>query len=309
MADATLHHFAHPAMACSFDVWLEPTNPEDAEPIAAILFEEIDRLEDALSRYRLDSDIARLNRCEVGQWSRLGPDALAALELSQQMHAWTQGRFDIVTGALADPKRDLNSSEIDPSVMTLASLTISREYHAAVRLHPDIAVDLGGIGKGFALDQLIPILKDWQIKRAILSAGTSTALRYGHTQDQTANRKAKDTFSFRHPIDAAREIGTVVWQNGAISGSAAMLKKGHLIDPALGRSKTHHLAAWAYHDSAAVADALSTAFCLLPVEMIQACCDAHPTVGAAILRDENSDIELLGHWPGDFQPASTSAPI
>ena len=78
----------------------------------------------------------------------------------------------------------------------------------------------------------------------------------------------------------------------AISGSGTEVKGSHILNPKTGKPAQRHLAAWAIHPSAAVSDALSTAFMMMEEEKIKQLCAANPGTTAYIVRPDEHLVRI-----------------
>ena len=156
-----------------------------------------------------------------------------------------------------------------------------------------VVVDLGGIGKGFALDSVVQTLEDWGIDNAMIQGGTSTALVLGSGGAAAGCPAGVTGWVMGVGADwgAAAGLEKIVLHSGAVSGSGVELQGEHIIDPRTGRPALTHLAAWAICPSAARADALSTAFVVMSVDEVEAYCLSHDDTAA-----------LLVPRPGDGRP-------
>ncbi len=148
-----------------------------------------------------------------------------------------------------------------------------------------VVVDLGGIGKGFALDRVVETLDDWGIDNAMIHGGTSTALVRGSggVEAGCPPGVAGWVLGIGGDWGPAAGLERIVLHSGALSGSGVQLQGEHVIDPRTGRPAMMHLAAWAICPSAARADALSTAFMVMSAEEVEAYCDAHDDTAAVVV--------------------------
>ncbi len=242
--------FSHRAMACDWQVQIVGLDPAEAEHAAHEAFERIDALEAELSRFIETSDVARLNRTAAGQWLRVGPAMIAVLEVAERVRAASGGAFDVCAAA---------------GRSVAGRIEIDAERQRVRRLDAQVRVDLGGVGKGYALDEAGEVLADWGVEAALLHCGQSTVLAVGD-----AGRSWE--VAIRDPDDPQRTIATETLRGGeALSGSGVTLRP-HIVDPRSGRAETRWPAAWALAATAAEADAWSTALMLMDAEAIRSAC-------------------------------------
>ncbi|MFW6189508.1 MAG: FAD:protein FMN transferase [Planctomycetota bacterium] len=280
--ETPLETFAHRAMGTAFEVLLPGRDRSNAKALAEEAFAELDRLEGALSRFRPESDISRLNRAGAGDRLRLGVSAYDCLRLAEAARAETGGAFDVA----ASPGRPATADERRPFI-------VHEEENAVTVLREDPNVDLGGIGKGYAVDRMVERLREWGAEAGLVHGGQSVVRGWGARPDGGAWEAA-----LRGPSGATDALATVVLRGGALSGSGVQTHGPHIVDPATGRPPEQRRAAWALAPSAARADALSTAFMIMSRDAIEACCRRHAEVGAAVLdRGGQPDGPLFfGDW-------------
>ncbi|MCK4763653.1 MAG: FAD:protein FMN transferase [Candidatus Aminicenantes bacterium] len=168
-------------------------------------------------------------------------------------------------------------------------------------------LDFGGIGKGYALDKSLEILSDWDIHRALLHGGASTAIAIGDAPGDTpgdspagktgnAAAAAAQGVTGKIPASLPREKGwpvglageTFYLFNRALSGSGKEVKGEHILDPKTGEPACGHRSAWVVHSSAAVADALSTAFVVMQPAEVEAFCAAYPFIFARVIESSGT---------------------
>ena len=259
------HTLAHEAMATTFKITVVHADAIYARQAAAEAFAELDRIEGRLSRFIESSDVSRVNRLLRGQSTAVQPDTLECLRIAVEVQRETQGAFDVAHGC-EDPSAPRPPFELDdpgPSIRVLAD---------------GVSLDLGGIGKGFALDRMAAILTDWDVGPALLAASTSTLLVVG-----TPPGQAGWALTFG-PDDDVRRFDLA---RGAVSGSGTEIKGSHVIDPRSGRPVQGRRSAWAFAPAAATADALSTAFLVMTEEEVRGYCGRHPEVSAFLPQSES----------------------
>lgn len=267
--------FHHEAMATAFAIVIANHPRDYARQAAAACFRELDRLENELSRYIESSDIARANRLAPGTSTRIGEDALHCLLIAADASLATGRAFDAAYASerLAHQPADAPLFTLDPAAHTLTS-------HAA-RLH----IDLGAIGKGYALDRMAEVLAEWGITSACLQGGGSSALALNPPADQPG---------WPVGIGEGPTQRTLALTRAALSGSGLAVQGEHLVDPRAHTAAHRRARTWALAPSGALSDALSTAFFVFTDAEVAAFCTAHPTIGAALA---TSDNRLLAHGP------------
>jgi FAD:protein FMN transferase len=274
-ADAmTPHPFQHEAMATYFEIVIAHASRDYARQAAEAAFRELDRLEKTLSRFIESSDISRANGLVRGATTTITHDTLECLLIATDVSLATGRAFDPGYASVrpADLATDAPPYTLDPEAHTLTS--------HAVRLQ----LDLGAVGKGYALDKMMELLRDWEIAAACLNAGGSSVIAIGSpSPEETA---------WHIGIGEGAAYRTIPLCGASLSGSGTAVKGAHLIDPRTGRPAERTERVWAFAPTAAQADALSTAFFLMPEAEVAALCAAHPQIGAALT---TSDDQLLVH--------------
>ncbi len=147
--------------------------------------------------------------------------------------------------------------------------------------HGPIDLDLGGIGKGYALDRAGQLLLTWGVPDALLHGGTSTVLALGSPAAASGTEPSRES-SERTGWPVGIGAGwpgapeRVFLSGRALSGSGTEVKGGHILDPRTGRPARGNLAAWASAPTAALSDALSTAFFVMTADGVEACAARNP---------------------------------
>ncbi len=274
-AAVELRRYRRRAMGGAFEVRIGGMDEAGAAKAAEAAFAELERLEKSLSRFDAYSDVGQVNSAGVGRGVRLGLEASECLAISQRMWKLTAGAFDVTASGAGEEGLEIG----------MGKLELDAGEHMAAR-RGNVRVDLGGIGKGYALDKMGEVLREWGVRSALLDGGASTVLAIGGAsggderarpaQERSGQPQAEDMKTWRVALRDPREedapaLGHVLLRAGmAFSGSSTFHKR-HIIDPRSGKAVSER-AAWSVAGTAAEADALSTAFCVLSREEIEAVC-------------------------------------
>lgn len=244
----SLFRFEHRAMACRWEILVpndgrDPAHRDELEPWLAEAFEELDRLEGELSRFLEASDVRRIARLSDGASTVVGLDTLRCLELGLELLDVTGGHFDIARGT------------------GLERLRLDRTARRVAVEGPAIDLDLGGIGKGYAIDRLAELiggslLDDWGHSGFLVHGGQSSVRAVGASPSGEPWSVA-----LRNP--QGDEVHRVSLCDAVLSGSANELKGAHVVDPHSGRAPDRERGAWAVAADGAWSDALSTTLLLL----------------------------------------------
>jgi len=281
-----VHRFAHQAMATTFEIIVQHEDELYARQASNAAFDELDRIETELSRYVENSDVTRINHLPAGQPLPLGLETFECLRLSQQVYARTKGAFDVTVGFLLDCWRD---EDKQPRVPTAEELRFARAHTGMSNLRLDetrftielfispVRIDLGGVGKGYGVDRMADLLREWDVERALIHGGFSSVLALEAPQGM-----AGWPITLSDPHDRRRLLARLELKRGAVSGSG--VEKGqHIIDPRVARPIEGKIAAWSLTPDAATGDALSTAFMIMTPEEVKEYCTGHPPIRALLI--------------------------
>lgn len=272
-------HFNHEAMNTTFTLRLRGVDAETAQSVARESFELVDRLESRLSRFMEGGDVFRINRMASGETLYLSEDCHQCLLMALDAHARTGGLFDITLGKRIEHRK--SGGEGPPPAIT-GSLIIHPDVPAVTCVEPGRELDLGGIGKGFALDRIKQLLADWEVDDALLAAGASSLLAFGPSS---------------WPVDLAGgcESRRIELSNQALSVSGTGMQGIHIIHPAGpdAAPATAYPRIWVLAFTAALAEIWSTALMLVEPEEIPGIIAGEPEI-AAVYADLNGEVVAFG---------------
>jgi len=304
---AGAHRFAHHAMATTFEILVAGSDPLYAAQAARAAFEKLDLIEKEISRYIPGSDISRINSLSAGESLLLGPDAFRCLSLSARLHADTGGAFDVTIGSLlqcwrkkgrgSSPSREELELARRRTGMHLLRLDASK-HRVEVPTRP-VQIDLGGIGKGYGVDRMAELLREWDIRSALIHGGWSSALAL----DAPPGRRGWPV-RFEGPGKGMKSLVRFHLENRAVSGSG-FTKGRNIIDPRSGRPARGRLASWACAPTAATADALSTAILVMSLAEIEDYLKSHTDSLAVFLKEDGKAVVRKGRGI----PAGLPGPI
>jgi thiamine biosynthesis lipoprotein len=273
------HLFTHEAMNTTFSLWIDEPAQSVAAGMAKECFDQLDFLETRLSRFIEGSDVSRINTLQAGETLYLSEFTHQCLLAALDAYARTGGLFDITLGSRIAQQKSGDRGAIPPLA---GRLTIHPDVAAVTCESPGREIDLGGIGKGFALDQLRRVLLDWGAQGGLLAAGTSSLLAFGPQA---------------WPVDLAGDDGSVriTLANESLSASGTGIQGSHIVHPegaaAMPASPCRRL--WVRAATATLAEIWSTALMLVEPEEIADLMAGEEGIGG-VYRDRNGGVESLG---------------
>jgi thiamine biosynthesis lipoprotein len=289
------------AMACRFEVTLA-SQDAPAIPAARAALDEIDRVEEELSVFRETSVVSRINRCAAGEPVSIDASVAALLKECARLHRDTAGAFDITStplsrcwGFLQREGRLPTADAIDAARSRVDARAIHLDpERGAVRLtRPGVEINLGAIGKGYALDRAGATMRVAGVAHALLSAGQSSLLAIG-------GRVSGWHVEIVSPRAGGSRLAQAWLRDAALGTSGAGeqfvivdgVRYGHVIDPRTGWPASGVVSASAIASRAADADALSTAFLVGGAELARRYCEDHQDV-MALVTLEGSDRPIV----------------
>ncbi len=309
----TRFHKTHAAMGTEFSIDLYATGEEDAEQIATLAFDEVDRIEALLSNYRASSELSRINREAPGGKVTTDPETFAFLERSTYWSRRSDGAFDITVGPLlklwgffGHAGRVPSRTELESAhehvgwnhlILDRADRSVSFEGHRTLELDP------GSIGKGSAVDSVVRLLREAGVTSAFISAGGSTL--YGLGAPPGA---AGWPVNIPDPRNNGMTVDSVLLRDMSLSTGACtekyFTKDGHrychIFNPQTMQPVEGMLQTTVIDPSATDSDALSTVVFVLPPARSRLLLGALPHTRALIFTGVSNAPHCVAiKWPND----------
>jgi thiamine biosynthesis lipoprotein len=268
------------ALGARAEIRLDVDDDADAAEIIQACRLEIERLENLFSLYRAESAIVRLNR--EGRLDAPEADFLALLSMAASIHQATGGVFDPTVQPFWDAYAGIHAEFPDDGSGRRKAIAAAHEQLAgrigldAVRIEPDriafgrpgMALTLNGIAQGYITDRIADLLSGRGLDHVLVDIGELRAL--GGRRDgsdwpvriaapETGKAAARTVRLNNRALATSEPLGTTFDAAGHF---------GHILDPRTGRPAVMRRQVSVEAPSAAIADALSTAFCLMPDDKV-----------------------------------------
>ncbi len=327
-------------MATEFAVFLPIHSPAKDVDVVVTALDRLEGMERAMTIYDPDSELSQLNRRAGGPPLQLSPLLFEVLELALQISKETQGAFDITAGPLIEAwgftrrsgKRP-SDVEVEQALARVGWDKVELDFkHRAARLTvPGMQLNLGAIGKGFALDCICRELDRAGLCDYLIHGGNSSIAARGadyassavngsaaaisaETELEISHARADAStlrgwrIGLQHPVLPQHRIGGLMLENRALSTSGSGKlhfhhqgqRLGHVIDPRTGWPAGNLLALTVINASAARADALATALFVSGKEALERRAASYPDEGWIAVRP--------GERQGDVQTECWNVP-
>ncbi|KAA5545185.1 FAD:protein FMN transferase [Roseiconus nitratireducens] len=294
----------HRAMATEFAVILAESEAHRVEAALESL-ELLDRIEADLSVYVADSEISRVNAHAAVEPVAVSADTFNLLETSQRWSERSGGAFDVTAGPLVRAwgftqrrGKKPGDAEIQQARERVGyqKMQLDADQRTVRFSCPGMEVNLGAIGKGFALDRLTAELRRRGLGNFLIHGGGSSVIAHG---GQSADRPGW-AVGISHPTKPKRRLAGIrlIDQALSTSGSGKQYfhhrgrRYGHVIDPRTGYPAGDVLSLTAICDNATDAEACSTSYFVWGLEEIRAVAESDPDLPTLIA------VRALGRQDG-----------
>jgi thiamine biosynthesis lipoprotein len=250
---------------------------DHARTAAAAAFGRIGSIEDVLSDWQVHSEVAHLRKAPTDTWVTISDDLAGPLVLAEQIRRQTGGAFDIRCGRATAAWRASRSAGGPPSDVEPvgdACLTVDVPNVHIRFTSPVPWLDFGGIGKGWAADEAIIVLASNGSQAALVDIGGDIAI--GHAPPGLNGWRISQV--------GRASVLTLSHCGVATSGASQQSIEtdghtwSHLLDPRTGRWVRSHPNITVIAPTAAQADALASAACVLGVVSLRGCVEDDPKI-------------------------------
>ncbi len=310
-----LFHEVHRAMGSEFAIDLYAPDAETAEQWMQAAFEEIDRLEDLLSNYRPTSELSRISR-EAGKGPVVtDPETFAFLEKAVELSRRSGGAFDMTVGPLMRAWGFFFDKGRIPTDAELAVLRPKMGWQhikldvamRSVRFDNGVSMELdpGGIGKGYAVDRVVALLRGEGVAAALVSGGSSSIYGIGAPPGQAGWR-----VNVPDPVRHGETMTSVMLKDMSLSTSACtekfFIKNGHrychILNPHTERPVKDKLQTTVIAASTTDSDALSTATFVMEPEAAGRLVETFSGAAAVVVSGDQAHPKYKSvRWPGELR--------
>ncbi|MEX1012021.1 MAG: FAD:protein FMN transferase [Balneolaceae bacterium] len=297
--------YEEPHMGALFRISLYAESRTIADETARDAFTRIDELNRILSDYSDESELSRLNRTAgSGEFVSVSHELYTILERSKEFSEMTDGRFDITIGPLVDLWREQRGRARPelPSAKRLRRAQMSSGYEhldlsrtdQSVRLaRPEMRLDPGGIGKGYAADAVRNLFEERGLQVFMIDAGGDIVLG-----GPPPNQEGWEISIPTGVSESGLETKTLKLSRCAITTSGDLyqaitmdgVRYSHIIDPATGVGVTGSRMATVVAPDGTTADALASAFTIGRADWSLDLANSITGLHLSLLYEENGEV-------------------
>ena len=229
------------AMASPCEVLMEVDDRRDAERILAVVADEARRIEAKYSRYLPDNIVHCIN-VSAGEQVEVDEETARLLDYARHLHHLSDGKFDVTSGVLRqvwrfDGSDRLPTPEAVEAVRARVGWSRVRWDGRTIRLEPGMELDLGGIGKEYAVDRAAGLVRERWKASCLVNFGGDLVLT-GPRRGGAPWRVGVERPDLPHPT-AARRIDLLAGALATSGDTRRFLLKdgvryGHILDPTTG---------------------------------------------------------------------------
>lgn len=296
--------FQRPEMGVPFRLVLYAEDEKSGAAAAEAAFQRVSQLNAIMSDYDPDSELSKLSaESGKGQAVPVSADLWLVLSRAQDLAERSDGAFDVTVGPFVNLWRRARRVHQLPDPQRLAQarqavgyqhVRLDPKHHTIELLVPNMRLDLGGIAKGYAVDEALKTLREHGIDRALVEGGGDVAV------SRPPPGKAGWRFELS-PLDVtnAPSARYLSLKNAAISTSGDLYQRleiddkrySHIVDPHTGIGLTDHSLVSVIAPNSITADSLTKVVSVLGPEKGLKFIEATPGVAARVMREPGQKLE------------------
>jgi len=278
---ANIFKYHQVAMGTGVEITLMGESEESAKKAALQAFQEIKRIEHLMSPWIESSDVSQMNRSAGKEGVRVSPETIEVIKKAQEVSKLSEGGFDITVGPLIQLWRKARERDLPPEMEQVKEIlnlvnfrNLKIHYGGRVLLKKKgMAIDLGGIAKGYAVDRAFELLKGLGYRNLVVNAGGD--LRVGGSKPD-----GPWSIGIQHPRDPEKILARISLSDTAVATSGDYEKffihqdkrYHHILNPRSGFPAEGCQSVTVLHKEGTTADALATAIFVLGSEKGYALC-------------------------------------
>jgi thiamine biosynthesis lipoprotein len=277
---------------------------------------EMRHIDDTMSTFKPTSEVSKVNRLAASHPVVISPELFYVLQQSLKYSRITEGAFDITYASVgymydfhADKRPTAAQIKAALPAISYRHIVLNEAHHTVYFTRPGVRIDLGGIAKGYAVDQGIDILRRRGFQNALVNAGGDSRV--------IGDRRGRPWFvGIQNPRHLDELVTRFPLVNEAFSTSGDYeryfiqngVRYSHIINPHTGDSARKVLSATVIAPTATQTDGLSkTAFVLGPAEALRIYNNL-PGVDAILVTPDGRVVYTKGLEPGHLPPEGAAAP-
>jgi thiamine biosynthesis lipoprotein len=262
--DHMLYHNHCQAMGTRLDIIFHGVEKPEGDEAFSVVYSRISELEGILSRYDENSPVSMINRVCSRRPMVIDGQLFSILSMCMDYYERTEGLFDVgigyATRKIREGVKDPGSIRemLENSGMKMVAMEPGKKQ---IRFHCDrVEVDLGGFGKGYALDYVKSAMPDMGISDAFISFGDSSVLGLGnHPHGKGWKSGISHLFKPGESVFAFDLVNESLSTSGTGTAGKGGKGYGHILHPLSGEVISGPVHASVVSASAAEAEVLSTA--------------------------------------------------
>lgn len=273
-----LYHNSFYAMGTRCHIVLPGAEEDLCEHLFAVIKDEVHRVESSLSRFLSHSEISVINKKAAKEPVAVSEEIYGILETCREYFELTHGSFDVSLRPLLQywkDKKDNSTSDLRlyeiMDAIGMKHIELGNDDRSVCFANDRVEIDLGGFGKGYALEHIQKKLKDFSVRDAFISFGESSILTMGSHPAGDHWKVGLNDYS-----KPGRALHTFAINDGAVSTSSnffvddsgKLCNHRHVINPFTGYPVEECMTVSVRSDSSVAAEVLSTAFLVTRDETI-----------------------------------------